>query len=179
MTEAIRPTYQAIVNAAVDGTGADRGWLLKLADDGLVVVAAVGDDLSATRVGTHRPIEGTAGFVVTSGQPAALQVRGDEANRGAGGAEEIPTSIVAAPCSSGEVLGAIELVDAQDGGFNFDDVELVSLLAEVAGAALAEDDEFRSASATPRELLAALAALEGSDPIRYALVVRAVEALMG
>ena len=179
MTEAIRPTYRALIDAAVDGTGADRGWLLRLDGDGLAVVAAAGVDHPAALVGTRRTVGGTAGFVVTSGQPAALQVRDDETNRGAGGAEDIPSSIVAAPCGEDDILGVLEVVDAPSGAFSFDDVELVSLLADVAGAALAEHDEFRRSSTTPGELMADMAALEDADPARYALVVRAVEALMG
>lgn len=133
MSEPIRPTYQALVDAAVDVSGAARGWLLRLDGDGLVVTAAAGGERANDRVGIRRPLEGTAGYVAISGQPAALQIRGeDEANRGAGGSDDLPNSILAAPCGADEVLGVLEVVDAASGSFGFDEVEVVSLLADIA-----------------------------------------------
>jgi GAF domain-containing protein len=179
MPEAIRPTYQALVVAAVTGTGAGRGWLLRLEGDSLAVVAAAGGEHPISRVGTRRPIAGAAGFVVTSGQPAALRLRDDESNRGAGGAEGIPRSIVAAPCGADDIVGVLEVIDAPGGSFSFDDVELVSLLADIGGSAISEHEEFSRYVPSQRELLADMAALADADPVRYALVARALEAMLG
>lgn len=172
--EPARPVLDAIVRAAVDATGADGGWLLRAARDHFVVAAASNRE----RVGEQRAMTGVAGFVVASGQPAAIQSRpGDTDDVGAGGLPGAPRSLLAAPCGAGDVLGVLELVDAPGGSFSFDDVELAALLAEVAGAALGE-----SATAAPpphpARLADGLAALAASEPERYADVARAVETLL-
>jgi GAF domain-containing protein len=179
MTDTIRPTYLALVRAAVEATGAERGWLLRIEGDALRVVAAVAPDGEAVPPpGTDRPAEGIVGFVAASGQPAAVLPRpGDLANHGAGGASGVPRSVLAAPCGATDVVGVIEVVDADAGAFSFDDVEVVSLLADIAGAALAEGDTgFHPPP--PARLADGLSRLSSSDPSRYAEVARAVEALL-
>ena len=72
---------------------------------------------------------------------------------------------------------ALEVVDAVNGSFTYDDVETITLLAEIAGAALAEGDEL-AAPPSPARLGEALASLSTTDPGRYREVARAVEALL-
>lgn len=176
--DTMRPTYLALIRAAVEATGAARGWLLRVEDDHLAVVAAHGDPAASGRVGLLRPVAGTAGYVAASGQPAAIQTRpGDVDNVGAGGADALPSSILAAPCESGELVGVLEVVDAVNGSFTYDDVETLTLLAEIAGAALAEGDEL-AAPPSPARLGEALSSLSTTDPGRYREVARAVEALL-
>jgi hypothetical protein len=81
-----------------------------------------------------------------------------------------PWSVLAVPCTTDDaVLGVMELVDKHGGGpFSFDDVELATLLAGVAGAALAADDGLDRAVPSPRELSGGLERLASNDPARYA-----------
>ena len=175
-----RPTYHALAEAAVDASGAERGWLLQVDADALVVVAAVGGPEPGRHVGTRRPIAGSAGLAASAGQPAAIQTRGeDAANEGAGGADGIPASILAVPCGHDEVNGVLEVVDAADGAFSYDAVEIVTLLAEVAGAALFEDDDSSRPVVSPTEVGNELRALADSDPRRYAEVAGAITMLLG
>ena len=72
------------------------------------------------------------------------------------------------PCLHDDaVLGALELVDKAGGGpFSFDDVELVTLLGGIAGAALS----VRGTEVVPRspaEFATELARLASSDPGAY------------
>lgn len=174
----MRPTYLAIIRAAVEATGADRGWLLRVEQDRLAVVAAYGDPAASGRVGTLRPVAGIAGHVAASGQPAAIRTRpGDLDNTGAGGADGVPHSILAAPCEVDDLVGVLEVVDAVAGSFTYDDVETLTLLAEIAAAALVEGDEL-AAPPSPLRLAEALASLSATDPARYREVARAVEALL-
>lgn len=178
MSATPRPTLQALVRAALDVTGAERGWLLSADGDALVVAAAGGDNGAAQRIGQRRQAGGVAGFVLSSGQPAAVQTRpGESDNEGAGGADGAPRSVLAAPCIAGEVLGVLELVDAPGGSFSFDDVETVSMLADIAGAALSETAEAQ-APPSPARLADALTSLAAADPPRYADVARAIGALL-
>lgn len=172
-----RPTLEAVVRAAVDATGADRGWLLRAESTDLIVAAAVGDG-SATLVGTRRGTVGIAGMVIASGQPAAVRVApSDVDNHGAGGALGRPKSILAVPCIVDEILGVLEVVDAPGGAFSFDDVEMVAFFADIAGAALSENPS-ASTPLTPTAVAASLSALAASDPRRYAQIARAVEAML-
>ena len=173
-----RPTLHAIVQAAVEATGATSGWLLRVLDDRFEVVAAHGHPRSAELLGTWRPIAGVAGFAAESGQPAAMQLSADDAdNHGAGGVIGQPAAVLATPCGYDEVLGVIELADPAEGTFGFDDVETVGLLADIAGTALA-DTTFAAAPPSPTVLGEGLARLAASDAVRYAAVARAVEALL-
>jgi hypothetical protein len=107
-----------------------------------------------------------------------MQVRpGDDDNTGAGGSPGLPAALLAAPCGVEEVIGVLELVDPDGGSFTFDDVETVSLLADVAGVAL-DETEPASAPPTPAALADALSRLERADSVRYAAIARAVQALL-
>ena len=77
------------------------------------------------------------------------------------------------------MIGALELIDKEGTSrFTFDDVEIVTLLAGIAAAALAA-----AAPATvlpsPSELAADLQRLATADVRRYAAVAGALTALLG
>ncbi len=65
----------------------------------------------------------------------------------------------------------------ESSGFGFDDVETASMLADIAGAAMS-DTVTPPAPPSPEQLAAALAALAGRDPRRYADVARVVAGLV-
>jgi GAF domain len=187
MTEPSRPTYQAIVQAAVEATGSTGGWLLAVDDEAFTVLAVYGHgggdshdghDSPPGRVGERVAADGAAGFVATSGQPAAMQISADDAdNAGAGGGSGIPSAILAVPCGTEEVVGVIELVDPAGGAYSFDDVEVISMLADVAGAAMTETGA-GPVPPSPAALALGLERLAASDSGRYAAVARSVESLL-
>lgn len=182
MTTAATPTLAALVEAAVDATAAAQGWLLAVEGDELVVVAASGGASPGSRVGARRAVVGTAGYVAGSGQPAALQVSSDDSsNDGAGGLDGIPTAILAVPCGDDDVIGVLELVDKSGGAepFSFDDVEVASLLARVAGSALTDASDTTPGAPTPGELAGELERLAAADASRYAAVATMLQAVLG
>jgi hypothetical protein len=74
--------------------------------------------------------------------------------------------------------GALEVVDKAGGGrFTFDDVELVTLLAGIAAAALTTSAPALIAP-RPTELAGDLQRLAETDAVRYAAVATAVNALL-
>jgi GAF domain-containing protein len=179
---AVDRVLDAVVEAAVHATGAAAGWLVGGEGDGQRVVAAGGGgagELLGRRAG---PGEGIAGFVVASGQPLALS-RLENDPRLRGGVEGLlrwrPRSVLCVPCTSDDaVLGALELVDKGAGGaFTFDDLELVTLLAGIAGRALAADHGGGPVP-TPAELGAELGRLLAIDPRRYRAVAAVISGLI-
>ncbi|HUI49668.1 MAG TPA: GAF domain-containing protein [Acidimicrobiia bacterium] len=165
------PVLQSVLDAALDATGATRGWVLAIDDDALALcaIAGAGADLLGHRVGVN---SGFAGFVASSGQPVAMRPRSDDP-RGVEGVAalvgERPLSVLAVPAGSGEAVhGVIELVDKHGGGpFSFDDVEIATLLGNVAGTALVAASAAPVAAPSPTELGSRLARLAASDPARY------------
>jgi GAF domain-containing protein len=181
VSAAPEPIFQALVDAAVNGTGGTDGWILARRDGALEVVATSGS--SAVALGTRLPADaGTAGFVVGSGQPIALAPRpGAELTSGLDriiGRE--PKSIVAVPCESDDgVIGVLEVIDkARGGSFTFDDVELATLLAGIAGVALQELSAPRARVPDPGELAGELRRLAETAPTRYAAVATVLSALI-
>jgi len=173
------PVVRAVLDAAVDSTGASAGWVLAVAGSRLqsVAVAGIGDAL----VGAHVALgAGTAGYVATSGNPLALSGASGDARLADGfvaltGLQ--PASVLCVPCLGGaDVAGVIELVADTDGVFGFDDVEVATVLARVAAAALAAGH--RTAPPQPAALGARLEQLARADPARYAGVAAAVDALL-
>ena len=183
MGEPVNQVLQAIVDAARDATGAAGAWALSLRGDRLRAMAAAGER-AGERVGADMPASsGTAGFVGSSGQPIALSPRRADPRLADGLASHLgrpPASVLCVPCVYDEaVVGALELVDKAGGSsFSFDDVELVTLLASVAGAALVTGAP-TPAVRTPGELAAELADLSVSDPAGYARLATVLDALLG
>jgi GAF domain-containing protein len=176
------PVLDAVTRAAVDGTGAARGWVVAPEGDGLRVAAAAGGDDPGRLLDAHVDGPGgTAGLVLASGQPMAIVPRPGDVTTSAGVAALVglvPTAVLCVPCGESEVVGALELVDkAGGGGFTFDDVELASLLAGIAGAALAVRGD---APAVPSasELGARLERVAAADPMRYSTLATVVAALL-
>lgn len=171
---------QSIVTSAGTVAEAAQGWVLAPRPGGLEVVAAVG---AGELIGRAVPAEGsTAAYVLAAGQPVAMLPRADDPATGAGVAALLgvrPGSVLCVPCvHDDEVLGVLELVDKTGGGpFSFDDVELVTVLAGIAGAALQEGGDDLTVP-SPDDLATELRRLAGADPTTYATVARAVDALL-
>jgi len=179
MSHEIHRTYQALVEAAVKATGAESGWLLRIDDATLTVTAAVGGDDPSSSIGTLRSATGATGHALAAGYPTALRVRNDDhSNDGVGGAIGVPSSVLSAPCNDGDVVGVLEVANAQSGSFSFDDVEVVSLLADIAGAALADQGNAGVSVPSPAELSSELSSLAQRDPLRYASVATVVVAML-
>jgi GAF domain-containing protein len=163
------PVLEAVVRVALEATGATRGRLLTAGTGALdlMVVASLGGDASWQ---TRPPGDGDpslVGYVVATGQPQMLTGRGDDA-----------WSCLCAPCiRDDEVVGALELAGKAGGGaFSFDDIEMASLFAGVAGAAIVA--RHPASPPAPEELTGDLARLERTDPARYATVARLVYQLL-
>jgi len=174
---------QAIVDAATGATAASEGWILAPRGDRLHVLAAAGDRPGQLLGATVPSGEGTAGYVVASGQPLALAPRPDDARATSGVAGMLglrPASVLCVPCAGDDsVAGALEVVDKAGGGrFSLDDVELATLLGGIAGTALVEITGSASAVPTPAELAGGLERLAGTEPARYVALAAAVSALL-
>ena len=173
---------EALARAAVDATGAARGWIVAPDGDQLRVVAAAGDRPGDALDLTVPSDGGSAAFVIQSGQALALTARAGDRRVTAGVAAALgqpPTSVLCVPClGDDEVLGALEVVDAVAGAFTVDDVEVVTLLGGIAGAALAEAGEGPGPVPDPAELGAELAQLAAAEPARYAVVAAVVRELL-
>jgi GAF domain-containing protein len=178
----VNPVLQAIVTAALDATGATVGWVVALEGDTLRAVGAAGDN-AGRLLGARMPAAtGTAGYVVSSGQPIALAPRGNDARLADGLGAHMgrhPTSVLCVPCLGDDVVfGALELIDKAGGAsFTFDDVEVVTLLAGIAGVALGEAVA-EVPSRPPAEFAAELAHVASSDPVAYARLSAVLEALL-
>jgi len=177
-----RPALETITQIAVTSTGSANGWLLVVEGSELRVAAASGGTEPGTQVGQELPQDGTAGYVIASGQPVALQLQssaGQPSRDASALLGESPTTVLCVPCSYGDAaLGAIELVNKTSGeAFSFDDVEIAVMLGDVAGAVLAEGS-VRQLPPSPEELAAELRSVAATDPARYAAVATAVEALL-
>ncbi|MEY2567756.1 MAG: hypothetical protein QOE35_2285 [Actinomycetota bacterium] len=177
------PVLHALIEAAVGGTGGTDGWILAVRGEQLEVAAATGP-LAASVLGVTIPGgAGTAGFVVASGQPIALAPHAGDPRAAEGMASVTgrePASLLCVPCESDDgVTGALEVVDKAGGGaFTFDDVELATLLAGVAGIALAGGRAAQTSAPDPSELAGELRRLAESQPARYAAVATVVAALL-
>ena len=140
-----------------------------------------GPPIRARWSGTVVSVDGARGYAVSSGQPAAVRpTETDQSNLGAGGAEGVPGAILATPCVHDDIVGVLEIVRGPRGeGFSFDDVEIVSLLADIAGAAIADDSANTIEVTPPTRLSAELTELAKQNSQRYADVARVVDALLG
>ena len=185
-TVSVNPVLRALAEAAVTATGASDGWLLAVEDDVLRVVAVAGSGTASLPAldATIPAGAGSAGFVAASGQPLAVSPRGEDPRFDEGTSQLLgrrPTSVLSVPASTDDgVVGVLEVVDKAGGGsFSFDDVEMATLLADIAGVALVQA-EGAAVTAVPRpaELGGELERLAASDPARYAGVAAAVAALL-
>lgn len=177
------PVLTAIVKAAVDSTGAKAGWLLLVEKDQLIVAAVAGEAPSSLLGNLVPAGSGAGGYVVESGQPLAVTPRGDDPRFAEGLAAALgrrPSSVLCVPCESdGEIPGALEVIDKSGGGtFSFDDVELVTLLAGIAGVAFVSQSSVEIRVPDPAALSGSLAALANDDPARYATIAALLGALI-
>lgn len=180
----VDPVLHAILRSAVEATGAADGWLVAVDDaaDELVVVSTVGDNARRLLGVTVNEDEGFAGFVVGTGQPLAIEPSADDPRFADGLTPRLgrrPRTLLCVPCEDDDdvVLGAIELVDKAGGGFSYDDLELVTVLAGVAGVSLRHGGGGATLIPTPAELGRQLLDLAGADPVRYAQVAELVATL--
>lgn len=176
----MNPVLQAVVASAVESCGASHGWIVVPRGDTLEVAAASGD--GALVGGAVRGEGATAAYVLASGQPVAMVPRADDPGRGEGVAAllgVLPSAVLCVPCTAGDdVVGALELIDKTGGGgFSFDDVEVATILGNVAGAALLGGQAAPPAR-SPDELAADLRGLVVSDPAGYQAVATVIEALL-
>ena len=183
MTFVPEPVLQALVEAAVVGTGGTDGWLLIPRGTSLEVVAATGPHAADVLGAMVDADEGAAGFVLASGQPMALSPRADDPRAAQGGAAIIgsrPRSVLCIPCESDDgVTAVLEVVDKVDlAMFSFDDVELATLIAGVAGVAIETLGASRARAPSPDELAGELRRLGANDPNRYDVVASLIAALI-
>lgn len=178
---ATRPTYQAIVDAAMSATSASSGWLLAdHEDEGLVVIATAGQAAIHQTIGAVVQAQGAKAYVLAAGQPTALLPQpGDSANADGGGAPGIPPSLLAVPCGDDDIVAVLE-VSGKGGGstFGFEDINALSGLAQVAAALVLEREDAVRSVASPAQLAAELESLAQRLPARYENVARVIEALL-
>ena len=178
----MNPVLQAITSVALDATGARSSWVLALEGQRLRAVGAAGER-AGELLGTELLAgAGAAGYVVSSGQPIAIAPRGADPRLTEGLSAQlgtVPTSVLCVPCLHDDaVLGALELVDKAGGGpFSFDDLELVTLLGGIAGAALSVAGT-EAVPRSPAEFATDLARLASSDPGAYGRLSVVLEALL-
>jgi GAF domain-containing protein len=183
MTLSVRPVLQSIVLSALEATAATDGWIVSSLDPVLVIVAAAGE-AGDRLLGRRLPDEGgSARFVIGSGQPVALSPRGqsDELGRSVGELTgRQTTSILSVPCSAGSnVVGALELVDKAGGErFSYDDLELATLLAGIAAAAIAEPEHRPPEHPSAESLANSLRSLSLTDPSRFEAIAAVVSVLL-
>lgn len=178
---ATRPPYQAIVDAAINATGASSAWLLAdREDEGLMVIATAGQAAAHQQIGAIIQARGAKAYVLAAGQPTALLPQpGDTANADGGGAPGIPPSLLAVPCGDEDIVAVLE-VSGKSGGatFGFDDINALSGLAQVAAAMVLERSDAVRSVAAPAQLGAELASLAQRLPSRYEHVAQVIEALL-
>lgn len=178
----INPLLQSIVQAAVQATDAEQGWLVAERGDALRIVAAAGGT-AGDLLGAEVPLDSeTVGLVFASGSPVSLKPTAGEGSLR--GEQQLlgrrPGAVLAVPCVSDEgVVGAIELIDKHGGdAFPLSELELVTALATVAAVALT-DGAGAAEVPQPGTLGDGLAELARADPARYALVAPVVATLIG
>jgi hypothetical protein len=165
----------AVLRGALDATGAAHGWIVAVRDARFVVVAAAGAPGAGDLIGAEIDLSSPAGLAITTGQPSARQLRPDDRSAsGAAGCPGVPGTLLTIPCGA---AGALELADKAGAPFDIDDIEVVTLLADVAGVAL--DEHAEAPVPSPDDLAAELRHLRATDRVRYGVVARAVGALLG
>jgi len=181
MDQLKRPTYQAVVNEALRATSASSAWLLAVHHSDLVVVATAGVASSSTSVGTVVATTGTRAYVMASARPAVMMPNPDDpATAGTAGVFGSAHSILVSPCGDDSPLGLIELADKTTGeSFSFEDLEIVTSLATVAGAALGESRPRSLDPISPDDILVGLKEMANDDPRRYSELASVILAVTG
>jgi GAF domain-containing protein len=172
---------ETLLRNAVAATGADRGWIVvRAALGGLQVRAYCGPDDPARYLGATFEVAaaGTAGLAAGSGQPIAVRPRPGDVLVAQGPMSLLvqpPASYVSVPCSDDDgVVGVLEVVDKQAAAsFDIDDIELLSLLGDVAAALIREREERPPAASA----LGPLEALQARRPMVHQAIVGLIEAL--
>lgn len=161
-----------VVRVAMDATGASRARLFSVApsttamEDTVTLVVAHGGDVAWRAGSSGSPHSSLVGYVVATGQPQVLT------------SQDRTSSALCAPCIHDyEVVGALELGDKAGGGaFSMDDMEMTSLFAGIAGAAIV--GRRVTAPLDPAHLVGRLGRLAATDPPRYATIARLVQRLL-
>jgi GAF domain-containing protein len=173
-------TLQAVLDAAATSTGAAAAWLIAPAEHQLRLLAARG--VPGAPVGDLVPSGSTfADYVLSTAQPVAVQPRADDEQaalaRRLTGADV--GALVSVPCAGDDdVVGVLELIRGEGApSFDFDDVEIATMLGDVAGAAITEHVSAPEPP-SPTDLTQALAGLAATDPVRYRHLAEAVAALL-
>ncbi len=171
-------SLETLVRTAVDASGAAAGWLVALTPGGLRIHAYCGPHDPARFLGATFPFAdaGTVGLAAGSGQPMAVRPRSGDPQLTKGPMsllEQPPTSYLTLPCADDDgVTGVLEVVDKQSAaGFDIDDVELLSLLSDIAAAILREQAQAEPPGPSP------LARLATRQPRVYAALTTLIETL--
>ena len=137
------PVLMAIVRAAVNATGATVGWLAALDDDALRVVAAAGTDAPVDLVDARVAAGGAARSCSRPANPwrSSRGVTTPSSRKvSRPRSESCPHRCCVCRAVTIRCWAALELIDKDGGGsFSFDDIEIATLLAGIAGAALSSD----------------------------------------
>lgn len=160
------PVVQAAAEAVRRSTSATGARIVAAEGEGLFAVAVSGE--TDWRLGEPVPLEGDGvGYVLASAQPLTMTDPNGRAT-------------LCVPCIyDGDQLGALELVRAVgESAFSLEQTELAALFADVAAAALAGRADVTASVPTARELGAELVRLEAGDPVRFASLARALNALL-
>jgi GAF domain-containing protein len=136
---------EVALRSATAATGAEAGWVAWRVGAELEVCAYAGPDDPADWLGARYSAAdaGTAGMTLSTGQPMAVRPRTGDPLVEQGPMSRLgrtPACYVSVPCIDGaEPVGVLEVVDPHDRlSFDFDDVELLSLLADIVGALLVD-----------------------------------------
>lgn len=172
------PVLDAIVATARRATGASGALLLVRVDESHMEV--VSHDAPLVPPTVIAADSSYAGLVMTGEQPLAMRLAPTDqrARTEQTALGRRPTAICCVPCIAGsDVRGVLELIDKATGeAFGFDDVEVATMLAEVAAAAIDEPTTRRSPE--PDVLAAMLGDLRSVDPARYERVADALALLL-
>ena len=171
---------ETLLRNAVTASGATAGWIVARAADGLQVVAYCGPEDPGRYLGATFAVAaaGTAGLAAVSGQPIAVRPRPGDVLVGQGPMSLLgqpPACYVSIPCSDEDgVVGVLEVVDKQAAtSFDIDDIELLSLLGDVAAALLREREERTVAAVPPSPL----DELKGRRPAVHRALIGLIDAL--
>lgn len=172
---------ETLVRTAVDASGATAGWLVALTPGGLRIHAYCGPQDPAGFLGATFTFAdaGTVGLAAGSGQPMAVRPRPGDPQLTRGPMSLLaqpPTSYLTLPCADDDgVTGVLEVVDKRSAsGFDIDDVELLSLLSDIAAAILREQaDRADPPASSPMVRLAA------RQPAVHAALTALIETLDG